>query len=131
MSGRIEEENRPDPDALLNRVQAEERAQSRGRLKIFFGASAGVGKTYGMLQAAREKKAEGLDVIIGVVETHKRKETEALVQGLDILPPKFVEYKNTKLREFDLEGALKRKPALILIDELAHTNAPGVKNAKR
>jgi two-component system sensor histidine kinase KdpD len=131
MSGRIDEQTRPDPDTLLHRVKAEEQAQARGRLKIFFGASAGVGKTYSMLEAARARKAEGVDVIIGIVETHKRKETEALVQGLEVLPPRFIEYKNTKLREFDPEAAIKRKPALLLVDELAHTNAPGSKNAKR
>ena len=125
------EHSRPDPDVLLDRVNAEEQSKTRGRLKIFFGASAGVGKTYSMLEAARARRAEGVDVIIGIVETHQRKDTEALVQGLDILPPRFVEYKNTKLREFNLDAALARKPALILMDELAHTNAPGSKNAKR
>ncbi len=103
----------------------------RGRLKIFFGASAGVGKTFGMLLAARERRAEGLDVVAGYVETHKRAETEKLLEGLEILPPRMVEYQNTQLREFDLDAALKRQPALILVDELAHTNAPGSRHPKR
>ncbi|HEY3320534.1 MAG TPA: sensor histidine kinase KdpD [Planctomycetota bacterium] len=122
---------RPDPDVLLQQVQAEEQRRQRGRLKVFFGATAGVGKTYAMLEAARARRAEGLDVLVGVVEAHGRKETEALLQSLDVLPPRWVEYRNTKLREFDLGAALARKPAIILMDELAHTNAPGSKNAKR
>jgi len=125
------EQTRPDPDALLQQVAAEERRQKRGKLKVFFGACAGVGKTYAMLEAARARKSEGLDVVIGVAETHGRKETEALLPGLQTLPPRFIEYKNTKLREFDLDGALARRPALLLMDELAHSNAPGCKNAKR
>ena len=125
------EQTRPDPDALLQRVVAEEQQQKRGRLKVFFGACAGVGKTYAMLEAARARKGEGADVVIGIAETHGRKETEALLAGLERLAPRFIEYKNTKLREFDLDGALARRPALILVDELAHSNAPGCKNAKR
>jgi len=125
------EQIRPDPDALLQRAAAEERRQQRGRLTVFFGACAGVGKTYAMLGAARARKAEGVDVVIGVVETHGRKDTEALLAGLECLPAKSVEYRQTKLREFDLDGAFSRRPALILVDELAHTNAPGSKNAKR
>ena len=124
-------EKRPDPEALLERANAEELRQKRGRLKIFFGASAGVGKTYAMLEAAKARKAEGADVVIGVVETHGRKETEALVGGLEILAPKLVDYRGATLKEFDLAGALARKPRIILIDELAHTNAAGSKNTKR
>jgi len=127
----MERHIRPDPDALLQQVVAEEQQQKRGRLKVFFGACAGVGKTYAMLQAARVHKADGMDVVVGIAETHGRKETEALLAGLERLAPRFIEYKNTKLREFDLDGALARRPALILVDELAHTNAPGCKNAKR
>jgi two-component system sensor histidine kinase KdpD len=122
---------RPDPDALLEKVQRAEAIRRRGRLKIFFGASAGVGKTFGMLLAARERRAEGLDVVAGYVETHKRAETEQLLEGLEILPPRMVEYRDTQLREFDLDAALKRQPALILVDELAHTNAPGSRHPKR
>src|SRR5215813_1749055 len=101
-------DQRPDPDALLAKVQREDLKQRRGRLKIFLGAAAGVGKTYGMLSAAREKRAEKVDVVIGVVETHGRTETEALLPGLEILPARMIEYRGTKLREFDLDAALER-----------------------
>ena len=122
---------RPDPDALLERVQRAEARRRRGRLKIFFGACAGVGKTYGMLLAAHERRTEGLDVVAGYVETHKRAETEQLLEGLETLPLRLVEYRDTQLQEFDLDAALKRRPALILVDELAHTNAPGSRHPKR
>ncbi len=125
------EETRPNPDELLRQVQEEEQRRKRGKLKVFFGAVAGVGKTYAMLEAARARKAEGLDVVVGIVETHGRRETERLLEGLDILAPRFVEYRGTKLREFDLDAALGRKPALLLVDELAHTNAPGSRHPKR
>ena len=124
-------EPRPDPDALLARVQEEEARQARGKLKVFFGAAAGVGKTYAMLEAARAQQATGVEVVIGWVETHGRAETEALLPGLERLPPRTVEYRGTTLREFDLDAALARRPALILVDELAHTNAPGSRHAKR
>ncbi|MDD5773389.1 MAG: DUF4118 domain-containing protein, partial [bacterium] len=120
---------RPDPDKILERVKEEE--TNRGKLKIFFGAMAGVGKTYTMLEAARHRKKEGVDVAIGFVETHKRAETEALLEGLEILPRKNIEYKNVKLPEFDIDSALKRNPQLIIIDELAHTNAVGSRHIKR
>ncbi len=122
---------RPDPDALLEKVQRAEAIRRRGRLKIFFGASAGVGKTFGMLLAAHERRAEGLDVVAGYVETHKRVETEQLLQGLEALPLRMVLYRDTQLREFDLDAAIRRHPALILVDELAHTNAPGSRHPKR
>src|SRR6195256_3014355 len=124
-------EQRPDPDALLARVQRDEAKRKRGRLKIFFGAAPGVGKTYAMLLAARQKRAEGLEVVIGIVETHKRADTAALLEGLEILPPRVVEYRGAQLREFDLDTALKRRPTLIIVDELAHTNAPGSRHPKR
>lgn len=124
-------DTRPDPDALLEKVQLAENRRRRGRLKIFFGASAGVGKTFGMLLAARERRAEGLDVVAGYVETHKRAETEQLLEGLEILPQRMVEYQGTQVREFDLDAALKRHPALILVDELAHTNVQGSRHPKR
>jgi len=124
-------DQRPDPDTLLEKVQRAEAKRRRGRLKIFFGASAGVGKTFGMLLAAHERRAEGLDILAGYVETHKRAETEQLLEGLEILPPRMVEYRGTQVREFDLDAALKRHPALILVDELAHTNAPGSRHLKR
>ena len=124
-------DQRPDPDALLKRVQEEEQRQARGKLKIFFGATAGVGKTYAMLNAAHEQQADGVDVLIGWVETHGRVETETLVKGLEPLPPRSVEHRGATLREFDLDAALARRPTLILMDELAHTNAPGSRHPKR
>jgi two-component system sensor histidine kinase KdpD len=123
--------DRPDPDALLALAQAEEERGRRGRLKVFFGATAGVGKTYAMLEGARELKRRGMDVAVGLVETHGRKETEALLEGLEVLPQQEIEHRGIKLREFDLDGALARRPAVILVDELAHTNAPGSRHAKR
>jgi two-component system sensor histidine kinase KdpD len=123
--------HRPNPDELLEQVQAEEVNRQRGKLKIFFGAAAGVGKTYAMLDAARQQKAEGKDVMVGYVETHRRPETQALLEGLEILPPKLIDYHGTRLREFDLDAALARHPHLILLDELAHTNAPGSRHPKR
>ena len=122
---------RPNPDELLARVEREKTRASRGRLKIFFGAVAGVGKTYSMLLAAREKRSENIDIIVGLVETHGRKDTAALLEGLEVLPPKRIEYRGTRLYEFDLDAALKRKPSIILVDELAHTNAQGSRHPKR
>jgi len=124
-------DQRPDPEALLARVREEERRAARGRLKIFFGGSPGVGKTYAMLEASRVRKKEGMDVVVGVVETHGRRETEALLQGLEVLPRRMVEYRGIALQEFDLDAALARRPSLILVDELAHTNAPGSRHDKR
>src|SRR5574341_574900 len=124
-------QKRPDPDALLKRVQAEEARQLQGKLKIFFGANPGVGKTYAMLEAAHEQRRDGVDVVIGVVETHGRAETEALVSGLEVVPCRAVDYRGTVLQEFDLDAALARRPTIILMDELAHTNAPGLRHAKR
>ncbi len=125
------EERRPDPDLLLSRIRQEAERGREGLLKIFFGAAPGVGKTYAMLEAARQKLAEGIDVIVGLVETHKRKETEALLEGLEILSRLPVEYRGATLYEFDIDAALKRKPSVILVDELAHTNAPGSRHKKR
>lgn len=122
---------RPDPDALLQRVQAEEARKAEGKLKVFFGANPGVGKTYAMLEAAHEQRCDGVDVVIGVVETHGRSETEALVDGLEVLPRRVVVYRGATLQEFDLDAALARRPTVILIDELAHSNAPGMRHAKR
>ncbi len=124
-------ENRPDPDQLLAALEREQKDQSRGQLKIFFGASPGVGKTYSMLEAARAKKKEGADVLVGVVETHNRQDTAALLEGLVTLPLVETEYRGLKLKEFDLDGALKRRPGLILVDELAHTNVQGSRHVKR
>ena len=125
------ENERPDPDQLLADVQAREAAARRGRLRIYFGASAGVGKTYAMLTGARALRNEGRDVVVGVVETHARAETEALIAGLPILPRASIAYEGRTLQEFDVDGALARKPQLILVDELAHTNVPGSRHAKR
>src|SRR5262249_53341945 len=125
-----DKEQRPSPDALLAEMRREERGSS-GRLKIFVGAAPGVGKTYEMLQTARAKRKEGVDVIVGVVETHGRKETEALLEGFEVLPRKPTIYVNRILSEFDLDAALKRRPTLILVDELAHTNVIGSRHPKR
>ena len=122
---------RPDPDALLKRVQADEARRVEGKLKIFFGANPGVGKTYAMLEAAHQQRHDGVDIVIGIVETHGRVETQALVNGLEEVPRRAVEYRGTVLQEFDLDAALARCPAIILIDELAHSNAPGLRHAKR
>jgi two-component system sensor histidine kinase KdpD len=122
---------RPDPDVLLAQIKSEEQQQTRGRLKIFLGYVAGVGKTYAMLEAAHQRQEEGKDVAVAYVETHARKETEALLQGLEVLPPRQVEYRGTLLTEMDLDAALARHPQLALVDELAHTNAPGARHPKR
>lgn len=122
-------EEKSDIDQILAKVKTEE--SKRGKLKIFFGSVAGVGKTYAMLEAARLRKKEGIDVVVGYVETHRRPETEVLLEGLEILPAKKIMYRGIELREFDLDAALKRKPSLILVDEFAHTNAPGVRHVKR
>ncbi|HVK96008.1 MAG TPA: two-component system sensor histidine kinase KdbD, partial [Noviherbaspirillum sp.] len=122
---------RPDPDALLAQVQAQERRAARGKLRIYFGASAGVGKTYAMLNAARNLLAEGLDVVVGIVETHGRSETASLVDGLEVLPRKAIDYRGKTITEFDIDAALTRRPTLILVDELAHSNASGSRHPKR
>jgi two-component system sensor histidine kinase KdpD len=122
-----ERETRPRPEALL----AAARREGRGRLKIFLGAAPGVGKTYEMLQSAQAVRRDGVDVVVGVVETHGRSETEALLQGLEVIPRRAVDYKGHRLAEMDLDAILKRRPQLVLVDELAHTNAPGSRHPKR
>ena len=125
-------EHRPDPDALLRQVEQEQKQErSHGKLKIFFGYAAGVGKTYAMLEAAHAAKRNGMDVVIGYIEPHTRPETMALVDGLEQLPLREVRHKGVLLRDFDLDAALKRAPQLILVDELAHTNAEGSRHEKR
>jgi two-component system sensor histidine kinase KdpD len=124
-------DRRPDPDALLGLVQEEEAKSRRGRLKIFFGGCAGTGKTYAMLLAAHEQLREGVDVMAGIVETHGRGETQKLLQGIPILPLSEAPHKGIALREFNLDAAKERKPTIILVDELAHTNAPGSRHPKR
>jgi len=123
--------SRPNPDALLALAQEEEERSRQGRLKIFFGATAGVGKTFAMLQGAQELRRRGVDVVVGWAETHKRKETEALLDGLDVLPPRTLEHRGITLREMDLDAAVARRPAVLLVDELAHTNGPGSRHTKR
>jgi two-component system sensor histidine kinase KdpD len=122
---------RPDPDLLLAEVQRREQQALRGKLRIYFGSSAGVGKTYAMLMAARKAVADGRNVLVGVVETHGRAETAAMVEGLEVLPRMAVAYRDQLLTEFDLDAALQRRPQLILIDELAHSNLPGMRHPKR
>jgi two-component system sensor histidine kinase KdpD len=124
-------EYRPDPDTLLAHVQGEERQKNRGKLKIFLGYIAGVGKTYEMLQAAHLRMNEGIDVKIGYVETHGRPETESLVEGLPLIQRKMVSYRNVSIPEMDLDAILAVHPRLVLVDELAHTNAPGSRHPKR
>ncbi len=128
----IEEQNeQPNPDELLKEIQKQEKEKELGRLKIFFGMSAGVGKTYTMLQDAHQKLDEGVGIVIGTVNTHGRVETEALVQGLPIIPEKWVKYKDSMFQEMDLESIIKTKPQIVLVDELAHSNVPGSKHPKR
>src|SRR3954453_11251650 len=122
---------RPDPDALLASLTREEARAGRGRLKIFFGMCPGVGKTYAMLKDARARPAAGVEVLIGVVETHGRAETEALLEGLPIVPRAQLDYRGTTLREMDLDAILLWHPKLAVVDELAHTNAPGSRHPKR
>jgi two-component system, OmpR family, sensor histidine kinase KdpD len=125
------EERRPDPDLLIDHMRSEAGRSREGKLKIFFGAAPGVGKTYAMLASAQQKRAEGIDVVAGLVETHGRKETEDLLSGLEVIPRHSIEYRGTTLSELDIDLALARKPALILVDELAHTNAPGSRHKNR
>ncbi len=125
------EPKRPDPDELLTRAATEEESRRRGKLKIFFGAAPGVGKTYAMLEDARRKQKEGVDIVVGIVETHGRKDTEELLGGLEILPHRICPYRGKEIREFDIDKALSRKASLIVVDELAHTNAPESRHKKR
>jgi two-component system sensor histidine kinase KdpD len=120
-------DNRPDPEALLSEIKRER----QGALKIFLGASPGVGKTYKMLEAAREARREGTDVVIGIVESHGRQETEVLCVGLESIPLMQLEYRGTQFRELDLDAILKRSPAVVLVDELAHRNIPGTRHPRR
>ncbi|MFT3894364.1 MAG: sensor histidine kinase KdpD [Anaerolineales bacterium] len=122
-------DNRPDPDELLKNIQSEEKR--RGSLKIFLGYVAGVGKTYAMLEAAHQRKEQGVDVVVGYIETHERAETEGLVRELEILQRKEVGYHNITLPEMDVDAVIQRQPQLVLVDEFAHTNAPGSRHAKR
>jgi two-component system sensor histidine kinase KdpD len=127
MNNSRDDPRRPDPDALLSLAEK----GRRGKLLVFLGAAPGVGKTYAMLQRAGALKQEGVDVVVGLVETHGRAETEALTAGLEILPRRAIDYQGRKIEEFDLDGALRRRPKLIIVDELAHTNAPDSRHPKR
>ena len=122
-----EDQNRPEPDALLSELKK----ASKGRLKIFLGAAPGVGKTYAMLEAAQRRRKEGVDLIVGILETHGRAETEALLRGLEVIPRKRIEYRDQFLEEMDIDAVIARKPKLALVDELAHTNAHGSRHPKR
>ncbi len=122
---------RPNPETLLRRAQDEERDEKRGRLKIYLGAAPGVGKTYTMLHDALEKRAKNLDVVVGIVESHGREEIDALLKNLEVLPRQTVHYRDTTSLELDLHAVLQRQPGLILIDEMAHQNTPGLQHAKR
>jgi two-component system sensor histidine kinase KdpD len=123
--------DRPNPDELLARIQEETRRERRGKLTIFFGAAPGVGKTYAMLEASRFEREDGRDVVVGIVETHGRYDTGALLLGLEIMPRRKVEQRGVALEELDVDAAVKRRPGVLLVDELAHTNAPGSRHAKR
>lgn len=124
-------QNREDPDKILGRIKEAQLRSERGKLKVYLGAAPGVGKTYAMLQDALEQRSQGLDVIVGVVETHGRNEVNSLLKGFEILPKQTVTYRDKKLLEFDLDAALRRSPSLILMDEMAHTNMPGLRHEKR
>src|SRR5208283_1051172 len=126
----IEKNSRPNPDELLDRVQAEEEKSKRGKLKIFLGYAAGVGKTFAMLESALQRMKD-VDTVVALVETHRRAETEALLSGLEIIPRKQLDYRGVVLTEMDLDAILARRPQLAIIDELAHTNAAGSRHPKR
>ena len=127
----MHDENRPDPDALLAEMQRDEARVKQGRLFIFLGMCPGVGKTYAMLQAGRQRSKEGVEVLVGIVETHGRHETGSLLEGLRVLPRRQLDHRGFMLEEFDIDAVLQQRPELVLVDELAHTNAPGSRHAKR
>ena len=124
-------DTRPDPDALLAQARTAEERGKRGRLRVFFGMCPGVGKTYAMLHAARRRVDEGIEVVVGIVETHGRAETEAMIKDLPLVPLLEFEHRGTTLRELDLDAILTWHPKLVLVDELAHTNAPGSRHPQR
>jgi len=127
----MNDRRRPNPEELLEAVQKLETKEKRGHLRVFFGMCPGVGKTYAMLKAAQEEKIRGTRILVGVVETHGRKETEAVLAGLTVLPRMQLKYKHTELQEMDLDGILRDRPDIVLVDELAHSNAPGSRHLKR
>ncbi|HET9063937.1 MAG TPA: sensor histidine kinase KdpD [Candidatus Binatia bacterium] len=124
-------DGRPDPDALLTTLQRDEASRARGRLKVFLGMCPGVGKTFAMLEAARREQAANRDVVVGLVETHGRKETEQVLGGLPQIPRRTIEYRGVSLTELDIDAVLMRRPQLVLVDELAHTNVPESRHPKR
>src|SRR5260370_32035077 len=126
---RRDSDQRPSPEALLEAARREDARV--GKLRIFVGAAPGVGKTYQMLQQARARRKDGYDIIIGIVETHGRRETEALLEGLEVVPRRRIQYKEQWLEEMDLDAIIARHPQIVLVDELAHTNAPGGRHPKR
>ena len=126
---RRDPDQRPSPEALLEAARREE--SRAGKLRIFVGAAPGVGKTYEMLQQARARKQDGYDIVVGVVETHGRHETQALLEGLEAIPRRRLEYRGKALEEMDLDAIIARRPQIVLVDELAHTNAPGSRHPKR
>src|SRR6476660_1562864 len=126
---RRDHDRRPSPDALLETARRDE--SRAGRLRIFVGAAPGVGKTYAMLETARARKRDGYDIVVGVVETHGRKDTEALLDGLEVIPRRQIDYNGRLLHEMDIDAILARRPQIALVDELAHTNAPGCRHPKR
>lgn len=123
--------DRPDPEKILESMEMEEEKKKQGRLRVFFGYAAGVGKTYSMLKSAQKRKAEGCDVVIGYLEPHARPETMALADGLEKIPVKKINYNGISLKEMDVDEILLRKPGLVLVDEYAHTNAAGSRHEKR
>lgn len=131
MTAKNHDSDRPDPDKLLERIRREETKARRGRLKVFLGMCPGVGKTYAMLRAAQKKHRDGVEVVVGIVETHGRSETAALIEGLPVVPRLRVEYRGAVFEELDIEAILLWKPGLVVVDELAHTNAPGSRHPKR
>jgi two-component system, OmpR family, sensor histidine kinase KdpD len=133
LKGKVQmsEEDRPDPEKLLQVIKLQEEKSKGGKLKVFFGMSAGVGKTYAMLEDAQQRLKEDLDIVIGIINTHGRKETDALTKGLPIIPLKSVNYKGSLFTELDIDAIIKRKPQIVLVDELAHTNVPGSRHPKR
>ena len=124
-------DSRKNPEQLLRRAQDEEQKNKRGKLKIYLGAAPGVGKTHQMLHDALQKRAKDLDIVVGIAESHGREEIEAMLSHLETLPRLPVHYRSTTLLELDLDAVIKRNPGLILIDEMAHTNAPGLRHTKR
>ncbi|MFN0054986.1 MAG: sensor histidine kinase KdpD, partial [Planctomycetales bacterium] len=125
------EVTRPNPDALLAQIRADESQTKRGTLRIFFGYAAGVGKTYSMLESAHQAVQQGREVVVGYIEPHARPETQALMTGLDVIPAREVAYRGMVLREFDVDATLARHPDVVLVDELAHTNAAGARHERR